>query len=104
MTEDDQRPPPDHPSGDVADTELRAALGTASNIPPRQSGNPSGCASVLMILAGLVLLLPGICSWYFVQAGMPNDLASIGLFVGGIGFVMIIAGIVLLTQRRRIRL
>ena len=72
--------------------------------PPRSPIGGRGCIIALLIVVGVLLLLPGICSILFIKAGMPNDLASAGLFVSGVGVAMIIVGIVWLTQARRARL
>ena len=45
--------------------------------------------TAMLIVAGLVLLLPGICAWYFIQARMPNTLADAGLVVSGLGIAII---------------
>ena len=42
-------------------------------LPPRQGG--SGCAAALMILAGILLLLPGLCALVFVGYD-PKDMLT----------------------------
>jgi hypothetical protein len=47
-----------------------------------------------MILFGALLLLPGLCGSFFVQARLSNPLATSGLVASGIGIAMMIAGLV----------
>lgn len=56
-----------------------------------------------MILVGAFLLLPGICALYFIQMGMPNDAATVGLFISGFGVALIFAGIAWVVEARRTR-
>jgi len=61
--------------------------------PPRPPGqDQSGCLNVLMILLGVMLLLPGACSLFFIFVGVPNALAFIGLLVSVGGIWLIIEG------------
>jgi len=56
-----------------------------------------------VILVGAFLLLPGICALYFIQMGMPNDAATVGLFISGFGVALIFAGIAWVVEARRTR-
>jgi hypothetical protein len=62
-----------------------------SSAPPAPQWN-SG-VTVLMILLGFPLLLPGVCGFIFSSAGATNPLALAGIFIGIGGIVMIIFGI-----------
>ena len=66
--------------------------------PPAQR---SGCLTAFMIIAGIILLLPGLCALLFAGAELtggsfPSDIMSfivIGLFVGFLGIMLIRAGV-----------
>ena len=59
--------------------------------PPRPSSGGQGCVTALLIVIGILLLLPGICSVFFIAGGMSNGLAALGLFVsvGGIALIVV---------------
>jgi len=62
--------------------------------PPAQR---SGCMTAFMIVAGIILLLPGLCALIFggmflTNGRFPSDVASffaLGLLVGALGVVLI---------------
>jgi len=60
-----------------------------SLLPPQQR---SGCTEALMITAGIILLLPGLCALIFAL-GTPGTLTSppvlFGLLVGCLGLVLL---------------
>jgi hypothetical protein len=60
--------------------------------PQPPSGNQSGCLNALMIVAGVILLLPGICSLFFIYGGMTSGLAALGLLVSAGGMALIVMG------------
>jgi hypothetical protein len=53
--------------------------------------NPA--VTALMILLGLPLLLPGICSYLFARAGANNPVAALGFVVSFGGLALILFGI-----------
>ncbi len=57
----------------------------------------SGCMTAFMVIAGIILLLPGLCSLFFVFAGVASasDLQLVGacLVVACIGVALIWAAI-----------
>ncbi|WP_076863295.1 hypothetical protein [Bradyrhizobium mercantei] len=62
--------------------------GAPPSLPPRPPEQRSGCVTALMIIAGIILLLPGLCSLFFVFAGIANTSNTADLqFVGGCLFV-----------------
>src|SRR5258708_5395836 len=61
---------------------------------------PSGCLSALLIVLGVILLLPGICSVAFMSAGSADPLAAAGLLVSFVGVVLIFGGIGRLSTRQ----
>ncbi len=79
--------------------------------PPQAPGrSPSGCGTALMILIGIVLLLPGLCTLIYgvgmmvavsSEGGRLSDLLStapiwlVGLVVGALG-----VGLIVLAVRR----
>ena len=76
---------------------------TPPAVPPQNQQQRSGCLTALMAIAGIFMLLPGLCALLFggmsvVEGGrMPSDIASLvflGLVIGIGGVVMIWAAIV----------
>ncbi|TWC00773.1 hypothetical protein FBZ93_10443 [Bradyrhizobium macuxiense] len=70
--------------------------GAPSSPPPRPAEQRNGCLTALMIVAGGILLLPGLCSLFFVFTGIANisntaDLQFVGgcLLVGCLGVALI---------------
>ena len=51
--------------------------------PPRAHGPLGGCAATFLVLVGIVLLLPGVCSLVFMFAGVGAD--------GGIAILWLIS-------------
>jgi uncharacterized membrane protein YjjB (DUF3815 family) len=66
--------------------------------PPAQR---SGCLTAIMIVAGLIMLLPGLCAIIFGVGALTDSsfdqtlavLVLFGLFVGFLGIMLIRAGI-----------
>jgi len=58
--------------------------------PPRSSGFARGCLLALLVVIGIVLLLPGICSAWFISAGASNGLAVLGILVSMGGMALIV--------------
>ena len=76
---------------------------TPPAVPPQIQQPRSGCLTALMAIAGIFMLLPGLCALLFggmsvVDGGsIPSDIASLvflGLVIGIGGVVMIWAAIV----------
>ncbi|MBR0924994.1 hypothetical protein ML401_00495 [Bradyrhizobium sp. 62B] len=76
---------------------------TPPAVPPQIQQPRSGCLTALMAIAGIFMLLPGLCALLFggmsvVEGGqIPSDIASLvflGLVIGIGGVVMIWAAIV----------
>jgi hypothetical protein len=77
-------------------------MSTVSEPPPQPPppAQRSGCATALMLLAGLIMLLPGLCAIIFGIGGLTNSsfdpmlalLVLLGLFVGFLGVMLIRAG------------
>ncbi|MCK1358643.1 hypothetical protein [Bradyrhizobium sp. 199] len=76
---------------------------TPPAVPPQIQQPRSGCLTALMAIAGIFMLLPGLCALLFggmsvVEGGqIPADIASLvflGLVIGIGGVVMIWAAIV----------
>jgi hypothetical protein len=76
---------------------------TPPAVPPQIRQPRSGCLTALMAIAGIFMLLPGLCALLFggmsvVEGGqIPSDIASLvflGLVIGIGGVVMIWAAIV----------
>ena len=75
---------------------------TPPAVPPQIQQPRSGCLTALMAIAGIFMLLPGLCALLFggmsvVEGGqIPSDIASLvflGLVIGIGGVVMIWAAI-----------
>ncbi|MCK1736505.1 hypothetical protein IVA79_21735 [Bradyrhizobium sp. 138] len=75
---------------------------TPPDLPPQNQHQRSGCLTALMAIAGIFMLLPGLCALLFggmsvVEGGqIPADIASLvflGLVIGIGGVVMIWAAI-----------
>jgi hypothetical protein len=49
-----------------------------------------GCLLALLVVIGLVLLLPGVCSVIFIAGGDPNGIAVLGLLVSVGGLALIV--------------
>jgi hypothetical protein len=66
-------------------------------LPPPPPQQRSGCLTAFMIIAGLILLLPGLCALLFGFGEMTSSstdpvvtlLVLIGLVLGGVGVGMI---------------
>ena len=66
--------------------------------PPAQR---SGCLTALMVIAGLIMLLPGLCAIIFGVGSLTNSsvepivmvLVLLGLFVGFLGILLIRAAV-----------
>ncbi len=63
---------------------------TPGHDPNRPSSGLRGCGAALLIILGVILLLPGVCSLIFISGGMGNDLAGLGLLVSLGGVVLIV--------------
>jgi uncharacterized membrane protein HdeD (DUF308 family) len=69
--------------------------------PPPVTQQRSGCLVAFMIVAGIILLLPGLCALIFgglalSEGSIPSDIASLillGLFVGAGGVMLIVSAI-----------
>jgi hypothetical protein len=48
--------------------------------------------TALMIIIGVVLLLPGACSLFFMAMGVNSGVAALGLLISAGGVALIIAG------------
>ena len=67
-------------------------------LPPAQR---SGCLTALMVIAGLIMLLPGLCAIIFGVGSLTNSsvepivmvLVLLGLFVGFLGIMLIRAAV-----------
>ena len=65
--------------------------------PPPPPAQRSGCLTAFMILAGLILLLPGLCAVIFGVGELSSSstdpvimaLVTVGLILGGLGIGMI---------------
>jgi hypothetical protein len=53
--------------------------------------NPA--VTALMILLGLPLLLPGVCSYFFIRTGPHNSIATMGFVISFGGLALIVFGI-----------
>jgi hypothetical protein len=61
----------------------------------------SGCLTALMVIAGLIMLLPGLCAIIFGVGSLTNSsmepivmvLVVLGLFVGFLGIMLIRAAV-----------
>jgi hypothetical protein len=60
---------------------------------------PGGCGAVLLVILGVLLLLPGACSLFFISHGLGNDLANLGLLISLGGLVLILFGAGLASKR-----
>jgi hypothetical protein len=47
--------------------------------------------TAIMLVAGLILLLPGICGLIFSSSGPSNPLAGLGIAIGVGGIILIFA-------------
>jgi cation transporter-like permease len=71
------------------------ALPPRPRLPPPQQRN--GCLTAFMVVAGIILLLPGLCAVLFAGASLsggsfPSDILSfvvIGLMIGCAGVMLI---------------
>ncbi|HTC98089.1 MAG TPA: hypothetical protein VK734_10210 [Bradyrhizobium sp.] len=66
-------------------------------LPPAQR---SGCLTALMVIAGLIMLLPGLCAIIFGVGSLTGSidpivtvLVMLGLFVGFLGIMLIRAAV-----------
>ena len=68
-------------------------------LPPREQR--SGCLTAFMVLAGIILLLPGLCALLFggialTEGSFPSDIGSLialGLLIGTGGVMLIVSAI-----------
>jgi hypothetical protein len=65
-----------------------------SGTPPETPGLPppkrSGWMTGFMLMAGVILLLPGICSLIFSNTGPSNPLVGLGMMIGAFGIILIV--------------
>jgi hypothetical protein len=69
--------------------------------PPPPPAQRSGCLTALMVVAGLIMLLPGLCAVIFGVGSLTNSsiepilmvLVLLGLFVGFLGIMLIRAAV-----------
>jgi hypothetical protein len=79
------------------------------NVPPLPSPPPprDGCQTALLILAGVVLLFPGLCTWaifgwdLFKPSNAHDPLVQIFFIAGFVGIVLIVVAVGLWIYRRR---
>jgi hypothetical protein len=67
---------------------------------PRDSPNQprsSGCLAGLFALIGVIMLLPGICSIFFMQLGFGS---SIGLLISVVGVFLIVGALMMVATPR----
>jgi hypothetical protein len=75
-----------------------------SDTPPPPSPPPPerhGCLTAIMVIAGLIMLLPGLCAIIFGIGSLTNSyfepivvvLVVLGLFVGFLGILLIRAAV-----------
>jgi hypothetical protein len=69
--------------------------------PPQRSRFLVGCASILMVLVGILLLLPGAC--FVALRGLGGGMVETGIFIIMVGLAAIVGGIALLTRGRSTR-
>jgi hypothetical protein len=69
--------------------------------PNQPPPGPRGCGAALLIILGVLLLLPGVCSLAFISAGANNGLAALGLLVGFGGLMMILSALASLGSARK---
>ena len=43
-----------------------------------------------MLMAGVILLLPGVCGLIFSNSGASNPLAALGMMIGAGGIILIV--------------
>jgi hypothetical protein len=55
-------------------------------ISPRPAEQRSGCLTAIMVVTGIILLLPGLCSLFFVFGGLVKNAEDIQ-FVVALGMV-----------------
>lgn len=58
-----------------------------SQPPPAPPPRPSGCASVVMALVGIILLFPGVC---FLNFGGAGPFGLIGLVLSGTAVILLL--------------
>jgi hypothetical protein len=79
-------------------------MSTVPETPPPQLPPPaqrSGCLTALMVIAGLIMLLPGLCAIIFGVGSLTGSsidpivtvLVMLGLFVGFLGIMLIRAAV-----------
>src|SRR5262245_27189470 len=73
----------------MSDPNQRPQDGTPDGrVPPPARGRP-GWAAVLLVVLGVVLLLPGVCSVLFIYVGLVTPVAMVGLAVSAGGLWLI---------------
>ena len=55
-------------------------------LPPQRAPERNGCLTALLLLIGIAMLLPGLCSLFFVFGGLVKS-AEDGWFVAALGTV-----------------
>ena len=63
-------------------------------LPPRPPQQRDGCLTALMIVIGIILLLPGLCSLFFIFGGLVKSSGDVQfvasmLLVGALGVAFI---------------
>ncbi len=69
--------------------------------PPPPPAQRHGCLTAIMVIAGLIMLLPGLCAIIFGVGSLTNSsmepivmvLVVLGLFVGFLGIMLIRAAV-----------
>ena len=69
--------------------------------PPNRSGGSSGCLSLFLILIGIVMLLPGVCSALFMVGMGTRDGGLVAMWIGT--FVLAGFGVCLIGIAGKIR-
>jgi len=72
-----------------------------SDVPPPPPAQRNGCLTAIMVVAGLIMLLPGLCAIIFGVGSLTNSsmepivmvLVLLGLFVGFLGILLIRAAV-----------
>ena len=63
-------------------------------LPPRPPPQGDGCLTALMVVIGIVLLLPGLCSLFFIFGGLVKTASDVQfvaglLLVGALGVALL---------------
>jgi hypothetical protein len=78
----------------MSDTPPPAPTPPPLPLPPRLPPPQSGCVTALMVVIGIILLLPGVCSLFLIFGGLVKTASDVQfvaglLMVGALGVALL---------------